>query len=200
MWWGVDSDELDLGTWHDELEVEWIWGRFAKILHWNDSCQQQRREHVWSLSANLWLTHNLNGLTESVNTHRPSWSRSGQKLLSPTENAAPESVVLPLIQWLCEIKLCHRVTGFFWFFLHNSCPAAWLALRSVFSTTALLLIVTLVQACVSGPIRTDLCIGDGGGLKDRVFQTVGEYSAASLDKIRTLICYLSAMASSSNPK
>ena len=39
-----------------------------------------------------------------------------------------------------------------------------------------------------------------GGLKDRVFQTVGEYSAASLDKIRTLICYLSAMASSSNPK
>ena len=60
------------------------------------------------------------------------------------------SVVPPLILWICDITLCHRVTH-----LYNLCPAASLACKNWFSTAALLLSAVLAQACWSWPIRED---------------------------------------------
>ena len=75
--------------------------------------------------------------TESPLSHRKhcSWNAS--------------SVVSPLILWLCDITLCHRVT-----YLHNLCLASSFTSKNTFCTAALL-VVLLGQSCVSWPIRGD---------------------------------------------
>ena len=98
----------------------------------------------------------------------------------------PQSVVLPLILWLCDItlrphvrhlhKLCTAVSlsSDICIDLHKLCTAVSLSCRNWISTAALLLLAVLAQSCLRWPIRADCVIRGGGTLKrQQLKQTEG---------------------------
>ena len=127
---------------------------------------------------------------------KTSWKLKRSKL-APTEaplshgkhcylNAS--SVAPPLVPWLPDIILCHRVAH-----LHNLCLVACLAWWDWFSTAALLLLKAVESGVCELTNQNRPNIKEEGLKETGAIQTEDEYSAA-VDSMRKLLCCLGTKA------